>query len=257
MLILLLACGDKAQDTATFTDTAGCTPDLDGDGYCSGDCNDGDPAIHPDAAEECNDLDDNCDGSIDEGAGATWYLDEDGDGYGGESITACDAPDSYADNGSDCDDSSASTYPGAEELSDGLDNDCDGDIDEGITEATVEIDITWSSSGVQVDITGTASSYEFGMAETGVGVDGWYGESCIPGDEPWGYSDYGYDICHTLSSGGGFIDSTSALSDVTDGVTLFSSSLAPDITYFVGAGADCWVLGDDPSYYDDFGCEAL
>lgn len=61
-----------------------------------------------------------------------WYLDSDADGFGdsGEEVTACDAPSGYLDDSTDCDDDDAAVNPDADELCDGKDNDCDGDIDE-------------------------------------------------------------------------------------------------------------------------------
>jgi len=67
---------------------------------------------------------------------ATWYADADDDGYGDLDSTteACrlEAPEGFVADATDCDDESASSYPGAEETCEGLDNDCDGDIDEGV-----------------------------------------------------------------------------------------------------------------------------
>ncbi len=62
----------------------------------------------------------------------TWYADSDGDGYGDLSNTtaACSQPSGYTADSSDCDDADAATNPGASELCDGVDNDCDGDTDE-------------------------------------------------------------------------------------------------------------------------------
>jgi hypothetical protein len=51
-------------------------------------------------------------------------LDADADGY-----------KAVADGGMDCDDTDASVYPGAQEIADGKDNDCDGTVDEGLTAA--------------------------------------------------------------------------------------------------------------------------
>lgn len=84
--------------------------------------------------EVCNGLDDDCDGMVDEKAvdATSWYRDNDGDGYGdvGQSLTACTQPAGYEPLFGDCDDQDAKIAPGARELCDGRDNDCDGTVDE-------------------------------------------------------------------------------------------------------------------------------
>ena len=127
--------------------------DTDGDGYgdtssavsaCSapsgyvaadGDCDEADAAINPGATEVCDTLDNDCDYLWDESdaADATlWYADTDGDSYGdpGSAITRCNEPVGYVADDTDCDDSSSANNPGATEICDGADNDCDGSIDE-------------------------------------------------------------------------------------------------------------------------------
>ena len=99
--------------------------DVDGDGWmiCAGDCDDADPAVNPDVVESlaesnCADGKDNdCDGLEDEDDPACQQQcwDNDGDGFEDE---AC--------GGNDCDDTDAATYPGADEVCDGADNDCNG-----------------------------------------------------------------------------------------------------------------------------------
>ncbi|MFY7970829.1 MAG: MopE-related protein, partial [Flavobacteriales bacterium] len=128
--------------------------DLDGDGYgdpnqaedaCSQptgyvtdntDCDDTNAAIFPGNPEVCDGLDNNCDTAIDEGlALTTYYADLDGDGFGdpNNSVEACSQPTGYVSDNTDCDDTNGSVYPGAEEVCDSIDNDCDTEIDEGLT----------------------------------------------------------------------------------------------------------------------------
>lgn len=97
------------------------------------DCDDTSSAIHPNAVESCNGVDDNCNGAVDEGLLTTFFLDADGDGYGaaGLALVACAQPTGYVLNSLDCDDARANAYPGAPESCNGLDEDCDGAIDEG------------------------------------------------------------------------------------------------------------------------------
>ncbi|MCK6503117.1 FG-GAP-like repeat-containing protein [Myxococcota bacterium] len=105
------------------------------------DCDDTDEAIHPDAAELCNGQDDDCDDDIDEDAvDASLYVpDADGDGWAvpAEPVEACSAPTGMVLHqpgaAVDCDDGDEAVYPGAEELCNGEDDDCDDDIDEDLT----------------------------------------------------------------------------------------------------------------------------
>src|SRR6185295_10321510 len=111
--------------------------DHDGDGYTTGqgDCDDSNTSIHPNAAEVCNSVDDNCNGQTDEGVTTTFYRDQDTDGYGNLSVTtqACSAPSGYVSNNTDCNDASVSVHPGATEVCNNVDDDCDASIDEGVT----------------------------------------------------------------------------------------------------------------------------
>ena len=157
--------------------------DADGDGYgdpdviieacdqprgtvLSGtDCDDGDERVFPSANELCNGIDDNCDGVVDEGLLEAWYTDADGDGYGDPTLSEqrCDAPTGMVQDDTDCDDSTAAAYPGAVEVCDEIDNDCDEAVDEDVT-------LTFWADG----------------DGDGYGVDGLTTEACVL---PAGYAD--------------------------------------------------------------------
>nr|WP_290427025.1 HYR domain-containing protein [Algoriphagus limi] len=114
--------------------------DSDNDGFTpnEGDCDDSDETVYPGASELCDGKDNNCDGTIDEGVQTAFYIDADGDGYGdvnAEAVFACAAPEGYVTDNLDCDDTDDTIYPGAPEVCDGKDNNCDGAIDEGLQTA--------------------------------------------------------------------------------------------------------------------------
>jgi Putative metal-binding motif/FG-GAP-like repeat len=93
------------------------------------DCNDDNANIHPGVTEICNNMDDDCDGSIDKGVTNTYYRDSDGDTYGdqSDSTESCSPPSGYVADNTDCDDSDGNIHTGANEIcGDGIDQDCNG-----------------------------------------------------------------------------------------------------------------------------------
>lgn len=153
-------CDDKTDnDCDGFTDDIGeggvlWYLDGDGDGYGAddsvffacldwnrpgwslrpGDCDDDSPARNPSVGDgTCDEVDDDCDGEIDEDATLlSWYVDSDGDGYGavGQEVRSCGPVPGSASNDGDCNDFDASVHPGAEDTPyDGADSDCAGDSD--------------------------------------------------------------------------------------------------------------------------------
>jgi len=95
------------------------------------DCNDADMSIHPGASEICNLIDDNCNGTIDEGGQNLFFADTDNDSFGNPDVTqlACFQPAGFVTNDEDCNDSNNAVHPNAIELCNGLDDNCDGLID--------------------------------------------------------------------------------------------------------------------------------
>jgi len=65
---------------------------------------------------------------------STYYWDADGDGYGNpaSTIQACSPQSGHVSNNTDCNDNNASIHPGSAEVCDGVDNNCNGQVDEGV-----------------------------------------------------------------------------------------------------------------------------
>ena len=118
-------------------DTLTCYEFISGYVNDSSDCNDTDPIIFPGATEICNNADDNCNTEIDEGLFLfNLFADADGDNYGNnliDTISCYDIIGGFVSDSSDCDVSNSAIYPGAPEIEDGLDNNCNDTIDEGFT----------------------------------------------------------------------------------------------------------------------------
>jgi hypothetical protein len=154
----------------------------------SGDCDDNNPDAYPYNLEICNSIDDDCDGSDDNGLPSfTFHADVDGDGYGSNTsvVTTCDFVAGYILTAGDCNDNNSSVSPNASELcSTAFDDDCDGLINEvcnvGNDDPTFSSLINPSSSLVNCNsvsgtLTGASPSQQVGVqALTGNNPDVWF-----------------------------------------------------------------------------------
>ncbi len=141
--------------TATVIPSTTYYTDADGDTYgdpaspvisCTGapvgtvadntDCNDASNSVYPGAAEACNGIDDDCNGTTDDGCAVlTFYADVDGDSYGNAASsitqTSTTPPVGYVSDNTDCNDGNIAVNPAATEVCNLIDDDCDASIDEG------------------------------------------------------------------------------------------------------------------------------
>ena len=130
----------------------------------------------------------------------------------------------------------------------------------GTTAEAPLIEIFWEGMGANVandedELTVTIDdgeethTYLFGMAETGSGDEGWYGEDCLPGEIN------GKDVCHPVGEEGAVLSSVSRPGSVNDENTLLWKALhdAGKVTYVVVQEDtdDCWAFGHDPTYYTE------
>ena len=134
LYVLFLGCSTDTKEVSSEVVEEPVVADADGDGYWEDDCDDNNPLVSPAATEICDGIDNNCDGEIDEGVQQDYYADFDGDGFGDpyDSILACESGADYVLNSSDCDDGNADVFPGSVEICDGIDNNCDNNIDDGV-----------------------------------------------------------------------------------------------------------------------------
>jgi hypothetical protein len=111
--------GDACDPRDGSCHAGGADDDADGHTIAAGDCDDGAATVYPGAPEACDGVDQDCDLAVDDG-----FADADGDGF-----DTCGFGNPAQ---ADCDDGQASRHPGADEACDGVDNDCNGDVDEGV-----------------------------------------------------------------------------------------------------------------------------
>jgi len=204
--------GDGYGDAASTTMSC----NLPDSGYVADDtdCDDTEAAVNPAATEVCNGSDDDCDTFVDDSdpnvAGqATWYPDVDADGYGDARFgtAACDPPSGHVSDATDCSDLDGTAYPGANEVCDGDDENCDGVIDESsAVDAT-----TWFAD---------SDGDGFGDASTGAAAcnqpSGWVDDSSDCDDADAAVNPNAVEICDALDTDE---DCNGAADDADAGVT--------------------------------------
>ena len=112
------------------------------------------------------------------------------------------------------------------------------------------------SSGVDFS-TSSSDSFSLGLAETTCDDPAycWYGEDCI-----YGHTSGNFNFCHGGMVDGDSLSKASSVDDIVEGsTTLFHSGLGSGVTVYIesASGADCFISGDDPSYYSGLGCTSF
>lgn len=136
-------CTDQRDNNCDGNLNEGCLGDTqwddDGDGFSEdqGDCHDANAVVFPGASETCDGIDNDCNDRIDEydsnvSGAFLLYMDADNDGHGNAAnpTLACAPRDYYVATAGDCNDAHAGINPLAEESCDGLDNNCNAEVDE-------------------------------------------------------------------------------------------------------------------------------
>ena len=127
----------------------------------------------------------------------------------------------------------------------------DLDTDDTTVADDVDFAINWNGNDVSLNIANGSGTYFFGMAETTCGdpANCWTGEDCY-----LGFADYAF--CHPADATGVALTHVDTLDAIVDGsTTILEADL--HITYYVEDSADCWIWGDDVTYYAGLGCTEL
>ncbi|MEY3212745.1 MAG: hypothetical protein RIT28_3226, partial [Pseudomonadota bacterium] len=223
--------GDSHGDPTTSV--TACEPPT-GSVTSADDCDDGDPSVSPSADELCGGGDEDCDGLVDEEDAidaAEWYADADLDGYGDPTAPqlACEQPADAVADASDCNDGDETISPDGLEVCDGLDNNCDGLIDD----ADPTLDLS------------TASTWYLDADNDGAGDEDSSAFACLT---PTGYTDNAEDcddgdasvlecVCGDGSDGAYAL--TTGSDTIEGGVWYFTS-------FTISPGATLSVTGDEP-----------
>jgi len=126
-----------------------------------------------------------------------------------------------------------------------------------VAPADPELSANWSAAGLELVLHTSAENgpYKFGLAETGNGENGWYGEDCVPGEKN------GLDACHPIPAEGMLmLRDVATIPEVAEGTdSLLGEAEKDGVTFVVIRSTDenqgCWTWGHNPQYYKDaLGC---
>jgi hypothetical protein len=224
---------DDDDDTAGDNGDDGGTDDADEDGVPTD--------------EDCDDDDDTV------GGPSTWYEDVDGDGYAGDTtVEACEPTATQSATADDCDDADPEVNPGATEVCDGLDNDCDSlvDMDDDSIDTSTMITVYEDADGDGYgtdDVTGFACGVSEGLSDVGGDCDDT--EADLNPETPW-YDDadldtYGDAAAETLACEQP--DGTVANSDDCDDTDIAIHPAADEVCDTVDNDCDALIDDDDDS----------
>jgi len=257
--------GDDFGDPTTAVRSCSAPDDHVADGT---DCDDGSALAYPGGDEVCDGLDNDCDGHVDgwDAADAVvWHEDADHDGFGSPDafVVTCTEPYGHVDDATDCDDDDPGVSPDATETCNGVDDDCDGEVDEDDAEdaPTWYLDLdgdgyagelaTWVSCEAPEGALAEALDCDDDDPELSPDVaevcnaidddcDGWIDDDVCACDVTW-YGGHAYQLCHDALS---WSDAQAACTaDGYDLVTVEDAAEDAWLTTLVEGGVAGWWIG--------------